>query len=287
MGLRCGAFLLFVCCVFQLSADVDRPTLAAIASAHPLATRAGMEILAAGGNAFDAAVAVSAALAVVEPYSSGIGGGGFWLLHRVRDGHEVMVDGREKAPLAARRDMYLDTDGTVIPGLSVDGALAAGIPGEPAALVHISRRYGRLSLRRNLQPAIRLAREGFTVDAHYRKLAQFRLGALRNDPQAAAIFLQDDEVPAVGQRIVQPDLADTLESIARFGNGGFYRGPVARKLVDGVRAAGGIWTLEDLAQYRVVEREPVHAEFRGLRITSAAPPSSGGVDSMQRPVPML
>jgi gamma-glutamyltranspeptidase/glutathione hydrolase len=236
-----------------------------------------MEILAAGGNAFDAAVAVSAALAVVEPYSSGIGGGGFWLLHRVRDGHEVMVDGREKAPLAARRDMYLDTDGTVIPGLSVDGALAAGIPGEPAALVHISRRYGRLSLRRNLQPAIRLAREGFTVDAHYRKLAQFRLVALQNDPEAAAIFLQDDEVPAVGQRIVQSDLAATLQSIARFSNGGFYRGPVARKLVDGVRAAGGIWTLEDLAQYRVVEREPVRGEFRGLRITSAAPPSSGGV----------
>jgi len=263
--------------MFSTVAVADRPPVAAIASAHPLATQAGMEILAAGGNAFDAAVAVSAALAVVEPYSSGIGGGGFWLLHRARDGHEVMVDGREKAPLAAHRDMYLDADGVVIPGLSVDGALAAGIPGEPAALVHIARHYGRLPLKRSLQPAIRLARKGFTADEYYRKLAQFRQTALQNDPEAAEIFLQDDEVPAVGWRIVQSDLADTLEAVARFGNAGFYRGPVARKLVDGVRAAGGIWTLQDLEQYRVVEREPIHGEFQGLRISSAAPPSSGGV----------
>ena len=275
--LRDGAFLLFVCCVFSTTAVAARPPVAAIASAHPLATQAGMEILAAGGNAFDAAVAVSAALAVVEPYSSGIGGGGFWLLHRARDGYETMVDGREKAPLAAGRDMYLDADGAVIPGLSVDGALAAGIPGEPAALVHIARHYGRLSLKRSLQPAIRLARTGFEVDVHYRKLAQFRQTALQNDPEAAEIFLRDDEVPADGWRMVQSDLADTLEAIARFGNAGFYRGPLAQQLVDGVRAAGGIWTLQDLSQYRVVEREPVRGEFQGLRITSAAPPSSGGV----------
>jgi len=276
-GLRYGAFLLFIGCVFPAVADVIRPPLAAIASAHPLATQAGMEILADGGNAFDAAVAVSAALAVVEPYSSGIGGGGFWLLHRARDRFDVMVDGREKAPLAARRDMYLDADGEVISGLSVDGALAAGIPGEPAALVHIARHYGRLPLERSLQPAIRLARQGFKVDEHYRRLAQFRLAALQNDPEAADIFLQDDEVPEPGERILQPDLAATLEAVARFGNAGFYRGPIARKLVDGVRAEGGIWTLDDLSQYRVVEREPVRGEFHGLRITSASPPSAGGV----------
>ncbi|MDX2457933.1 MAG: gamma-glutamyltransferase [Gammaproteobacteria bacterium] len=276
-GLHRGVFLLFVYCVFSTAAVAARPPADAIASAHPLATQAGIEILAAGGNAFDAAVAVSAVLAVVEPYSSGIGGGGFWLLHRARDGHEVMVDGREKAPLAARRDMYLDADGAVIPGMSVDGALAAGIPGEPAALVHIARHYGRLSLKRSLQPAIRLARKGFVVDAPYRKLAKFRQTTLQNDPEAAEIFLQDDDVPADGWRIVQSDLADTLEALARFGNAGFYRGPVARQLVDGVRAAGGIWTLEDLSQYHVVEREPVRGEFQGMRITSAAPPSSGGV----------
>jgi gamma-glutamyltranspeptidase/glutathione hydrolase len=275
--LRCGAFLLFASCIFQVAVAADRPPVAAIASAHPLATQAGMEILAEGGNAFDAAVAVSAVLAVVEPYSSGIGGGGFWLLHRARDGFDVMVDGREKAPLAASRDMYLDAAGEVVPGLSVDGALAAGIPGEPAALDHIARHYGRLPLARSLQPAIRLAREGFLVDAYYRKLAQFRQAALQNDTETSDIFLQDGEVPEEGYRIVQTDLAATLTALARFGTAGFYRGPVARKLVDGVRAGGGIWTLEDLLQYRVLERAPVQAEFQGLRITSAAPPSSGGI----------
>jgi len=254
-----------------------RPPVAAIASAHPLATQAGMEILGAGGNAFDAAVAVSAALAVVEPYSSGIGGGGFWLLHRESDGFDVMVDGREKAPLAATRKMYLDTDGNVVPGLSVDGALAAGIPGEPAALVHIAERYGRLPLKRSLAAAIRLARDGFPVDEHYRRMAQFRLAALQDDEAAAGIFLSEDEVPAVGTRILQPELATTLESVARYGKAGFYRGPVAERLVAGVRAAGGIWTGADLEAYRVVERQPVHFEYRGMRVTSVAPPSSGGV----------
>ena len=273
-----GAFLLLACIALSPAVFAARPPVAGIASAHPLATQAGMEILASGGNAFDAAVAVSAALAVVEPYSSGLGGGGFWLLHRERDGFEVMVDGREKAPLAASRNMYLGDDGKVVPGLSVNGALAAGIPGEPAALVHISRRYGRLPLQRSLAPAIRLAREGFAVDASYRKMAQFRLAALQNDMAAAAeIFLHNDEVPAIGHRIVQRDLAATLTAMARFGDAGFYRGAVARKLVEGVRAAGGIWSLRDLAEYRIVERQPVSGEYHGWRITSAALPSSGGI----------
>ena len=275
--LHSGAFLLLACSVLSATVFAARPPVAGLASSHPLATQAGMDVLASGGNAFDAAVAVTAALAVVEPYSSGIGGGGFWLLHRERDGLEVMVDGREKAPLAAHRNMYLDDDGSVVPGLSVNGALAAGIPGVPAALVYISRRYGRLPLHRSLAPAIRLAREGFTVDPLYRKMAQFRLAALQDDRAAAGIFLHRDEVPAIGQRIVQQDLADTLIAIVRFGHAGFYQGERARQLVEGVRAAGGIWSMRDLAEYRVVEREPVRGEYQGLRITSAAPPSSGGV----------
>jgi len=272
-----GAFLLLALWISCTNVFAGNPADAAIASAHPLATQAGMEILGAGGNAFDAAVAVSAALAVVEPYSSGFGGGGFWLLHRESDGFDVMVDGREKAPLAATREMYLDTSGNVVPGLSVDGALAAGIPGEPAALVHIAERYGRLPLKHSLAPAIRLARDGFPVDEHYRRMAGFRLAALQDDEAAAGIFLQDDEVPAAGIRILQPELAETLESVARYGRAGFYRGPVAERLVAGVRAAGGIWTGADLEQYRVVERQPVQFEYRGMRVTSAAPPSSGGV----------
>lgn len=254
------------------------PPQAAISSAHPLATRAGMEVLAAGGNAFDAAVAVSAVLAVVEPYSSGLGGGGFWLLHRAADGFEVVIDGRERAPLAATRDMYLDSEGEVFPDLSVNGALAAGIPGEPAALVHIAEHYGRLPLQRSLLPAVRLARNGFAVDEHYRRLAGFRLAALQDDPETARIFLDaEDAVPDAGTRILQPELAQTLEALGRAGQAGFYRGAVAAALVDGVRAAGGIWTLQDLEQYRVVERKPLRGEYGGLRIVTVPPPSSGGV----------
>jgi gamma-glutamyltranspeptidase/glutathione hydrolase len=250
---------------------------AAIASAHPLATRAGMEILAAGGNAFDAAVAVSAALAVVEPTGSGLGGGGFWLLHRASDGHEVMIDGRERAPLAAHRDMYLDNNGKVVPRLSVDGPLAAAIPGEPAALVHLAREYGRLPLAKSLAPAIRLARDGFPVDEHYRRAAKFRLEVLRASPAAAAVFLQDNDVPALGYVIKQADLAATLTRLADQGRDGFYAGAVAEQLVAGVHAAGGIWTKKDLEAYRVIERTPVNGDYRGLHVTSAPPPSSGGV----------
>lgn len=253
------------------------PPAAAIATAHPLATEAGHEILAAGGNAFDAAVAIAAALAVVEPTGSGLGGGGFWLLHRAKDRHEVMIDGRERAPLAARRDMYLNEQGEVIPGLSMDGPLAAAIPGTPAAIVHLAGKYGRLPLRKTLAPAIRYATEGYTLGDSYRRMAQFRLAALRGSPEAARLFLHENDVPPAGHILKQPELADTLAAIARRGAAGFYDGPVAARLIDGVRAAGGIWTREDLARYRVIERKPIHSHYRGLHITTASPPSSGGV----------
>jgi gamma-glutamyltranspeptidase/glutathione hydrolase len=257
------------------------PPAEAVASAHPLATQAGLEILASGGNAFDAAVAVSAALAVVEPYGSSIGGCGFWLLHRARDGAEIMVDGRERAPLAASRTMYLDAAGRFDPDASLNGPLAAGIPGEPAALAHIAEHYGQLPLAATLAPAISLAREGFAVDPVYRRLAGWRLDALRTSPAAAAQFLIDGEVPELGSIIRQPDLAKVLEALASHGRAGFYEGPVAQALVQGVRAAGGIWTLEDLSAYQVVERPPVVGLYKGWRIVSASPPSSGGVALVQ------
>lgn len=253
------------------------PPAAAIASAHPLATDAGHEILTLGGNAFDAAVAITATLAVVEPTGSGLGGGGFWLLHRARDRHEVMIDGRERAPLTARRDMYLDSTGETIPGLSVDGPLAAAIPGVPAAMAHLAQKYGRLPLSKTLAPAIRLARDGFAISESYRRMAQFRLGALRKSDAAAHTFLHENDAPPAGHVIKQPDLAATLEAIAKHGAAGFYDGPIAEKLVNGVREAGGIWTQQDLARYRIIERKPVTGKYRGLRVTSAAPPSSGGV----------
>ena len=250
---------------------------AGVASAHPLATDAGVEMLKRGGNACDAAVAVSAALAVVEPAGSGLGGGGFWLLHAAADGTDTMLDGREKAPLAATRDMYLDADGKVIKNLSVDGALAAGIPGAPAALVWLAENCGALPLSVSLGPAIRLAEQGFPVDRHYRRRIEFRLEAIMASPAAAAIFLVDGQPPAENTLIVQRDLAETLRALASAGHDGFYRGEVAQKLVDGVRAAGGIWTLADLAAYRVALRKPVVARYKGMKITSAALPSSGGL----------
>jgi len=272
---------LFLCLTLFLlptvSTAVEQPASSAIASAHPLATAAGQDILNAGGNAFDAAVTVSAVLAVVEPYSSGIGGGGFWLLHRASDGFEVMLDGRERAPLAAHRDLYIGPDGKVVDGLSVNGALAAGIPGEPAALVHLAEKYGKLPLKQTLAPAIKLAKVGFPVDEYYRGMAKWRLQYLQQSPAAAAQFLSNNELPTVGELILQADLAETLQALADQGHAGFYAGNVAKKLVDGVRAAGGIWSLEDLKSYQVVEREPIRFDYGQMSITSAAPPSSGGI----------
>ena len=274
---------LFICLFFTVSSlsvsaqSAAAPTAAAIASAHPLATQAGHEILSQGGNAFDAAVAVSAVLAVVEPYSSGIGGGGFWLLHRARDRFEIMVDGRERAPLAATENMYLDGKGKPIKGLSINGALAAGIPGEPAALAHIAEKYGRLSLAKSLAPAIRLASDGFVVDDYYLRMIKWRLSSLQKSPAAARIFLDRGEMPRPGYRVMQPQLARTLEAMAQSGRAGFYAGTVAEKLIKDVTAAGGIWSLDDLKQYRIVEREPIRGSYRGMQITSAAPPSSGGI----------
>ena len=253
------------------------PPAAAIASAHPLATQAGHEILASGGNAFDAAVAITAALAVVEPTGSGLGGGGFWLLHRESDNFDIMIDGRERAPLAAHRDMYLDSGGQVIPGLSVDGPLAAAIPGTPAAIDHLASQYGRLPLTKSLAPAIRLARKGFTIDEHYQRLAKFRLQALRASRSSAKVFLENKEVPSPGFIIKQPDLAKTLETIAKQGKDGFYSGPIAKKLVDGVRKSGGIWSMKDLIEYSVIERPPLQGQYQDIHITATAPPSSGGV----------
>ena len=250
----------------------------AVASAHPLATEAGLQILRQGGNAFDAAVAVSAALAVVEPRGSGLGGGGFWLLHRQYDGKQVMLDGREKAPSSAHRDMYLDQDGNVIENASLNGPLAAAIPGMPAALVHLSKRYGKLPLKQSLQPAIEYASNGFVVTPELKRYLDFR-GKVFNE-EAKQIFLSEGKA-VLGQTIIQQDLAETLIQLADKGFDGFYKGEVADKLVSDVQANGGIWRKRDLKNYRVVEREPIRFEYRDATIVSASPPSSGGITLAQ------
>lgn len=276
-ALRGFVFLWLCLFVVALPARDLAPGAAAVASAHPLATAAGREVIEAGGNAFDAAIAVAAALAVVEPYSSGIGGGGFFLLHRAADGKDVMIDAREMAPGAATRDMYLDANGEVAPGRSMNGALAAGIPGTPAGLVHLAEHYGRLPLATSLAPAIRYARDGFEVTPHYRIMAGFRTDAMKANPETARIFLANGAPPADGTLLKQPDLAATLARLAAHGRDGFYAGALAARLVDGVRGGGGIWSVDDLARYQVVERTPVIGSYRDIRIVSAPPPSSGGI----------
>jgi gamma-glutamyltranspeptidase/glutathione hydrolase len=273
---RAALGLVLVLFVSPLAAS-DQPGKAAIASAHYLATEAGHEILDRGGNAFDAAIAVSAALAVVEPTSSGIGGGGFWLLHRAADGFQTMIDAREQAPAAAHRDMYLDEAGNVNRDLAVNGPLAGGIPGEVAGFEHLARHYGRLPLAVSLQPAIRIAREGFPVDEKFHTLMGWRIDTIKRWPAAAEAYLLDGENAPVGHVIKLPDLAWVLENVAERGAAGFYSGPVAERLVQGVRDAGGIWTLEDLAAYTVKERDPIRTQYGSYELVTAPPPSSGGV----------
>ena len=257
------------------------PLSAAVASAHPLASRAGQEILAQGGNAFDAAVAVSAALAVVEPFASGIGGGGFWLLHRARDNFETMVDARETAPGKIDATMFLGNDGQPKAALSLEGGLAAAIPGLPAGLVHLAKKYGKLPLQKSLAPAIRYAREGFHVDQRYRQMTETRLEMLQTAAPAARLFLDGGAVPDEKFTLRQADLAATLDALGKKGMDAFYQGPLARRLVDGANAAGGVWQMADLKSYRVIERKPVKFTFQNATITSAALPSSGGLTMAQ------
>lgn len=260
----------------QSSVEISK-TEAAIASAHPLATRAGIDVLKQGGNAFDAAIAVTATLAVVEPYSSGIGGGGFYLLHQAKTDKYVMLDARETAPLLAHKDLYLDNKSDVIADASITGALSAAIPGIPAALVELAENYGNLKLSQSMAAAINYARNGFEVDEYYQSMAGFRLQALQKNKQASDIFLQQGDVPEVGYRIVQKDLATTLEKIAVSGFSGFYESELALKMVKDVNKHGGIWTMKDLESYVVKQRSPDVTVYKGMKIVMASLPSSGGL----------
>jgi len=264
-------------CALELHAAA-LPERIAVATAHPAATVAGQETLALGGNAFDAAVAISAALAVVEPYGSGLGGGGFFLLREAGESPTYrFLDARERAPLAAHADLY-KVDGEVHKQLSLNGALAAAIPGLPAALVQLAERFGRLPLRDSLAPAIRLARSGVSIDRVYRERAGWRLEAMRSDAETARLFLEKGDIPEQFSLLRQPELALTLEQLAAQGHQGFYGGKVAETLVQAVQAAGGIWSLKDLAEYRIVERQPLRVQLdQGRELISAPPPSAGGI----------
>jgi gamma-glutamyltranspeptidase/glutathione hydrolase len=277
----CATWLL--CATFQAAAaDASgalskHPPGTAIASAHALATQAGFEAIAQGGNAFDAAVATSAVLAVVEPISSGIGGGGFFLLHDAKSGRDVFVDARETAPESATPAAYLDKNGELDHDRAENGPWSAGIPGLPAALVHVATKYGRLPLKTSLAPAIRIARDGFEIYPRLERGYGSRRTVMERYAGTRAVFLADGDPPKVGEILKQPDLARTLELLADKGFDGFYKGEVAKKFLEGVADEGGKWTAEELAGYRVREREPLRFGYRGWTIVTAPPPSSGGI----------
>ncbi len=261
----------------QAQASAERPPGAAIASAHALATDAGMQVLRDGGNAFDAAITVSSVLSVVEPISSGLGGGGFFLLHDARSGRDVFVDARETAPAAATPEAYLDPDGGFNRDRAENGPWAAGIPGLPAAFVHLQQNYGRLPLADTLAPAIRIAREGFPVYGRMARGYAAKRKVMDRYPGTRAVYQPGGRPIAEGDTFRQPDLARTLEALAARGFDGFYRGDVAAKLLAGVRAEGGQWTAEELAGYSVREREPIRFGYGDWEIVTAPPPSSGGI----------
>jgi gamma-glutamyltranspeptidase/glutathione hydrolase len=246
---------------------------AMVVSVHDLASQAGVEMMRAGGNAVDAAVATGFTLAVVHPQAGNLGGGGFLLL-RFADGRVHFLDFREKAPAAATRDMYLDAQGNVIEKSSEIGYRAIAVPGSVAGLAYAQKKWGKLRLRRVMAPAIRLARAGFTLA--YEDAEDLRDEHLAKFPASRRIFQRDGNYYQPGEVLRQPELARTLERIAR-NPSGFYRGPLARELAAAMHEGGGLITQADLAAYEVKEREPVRGTYRGYEIISAPPPSSGGI----------
>ena len=280
--LRTFAFVLLLAPLLAFAqagqaAKPAHPPGAAIASAHALATEAGIEVIRQGGNAFDAAVAVSSVLSVVEPISSGLGGGGLWLLHDAKSGKDVFVDARETAPAAATEAMYLNADGSFNSDRAQNGPWSAGIPGLPAMLVHVAEKYGRLPLKQSLQPAIRIARDGFPVYARMERGYAAKRAVMDRYPGTRALFSPGGKPIREGDLFRQRDLANTLQLLAEKGFDGFYRGTVANKLVAGVNAQGGKWKASELAGYAVKEREPIRFKYNAWDITTAPPVSSGGI----------
>ena len=247
-----------------------------VVSAQHLATRVGVEVLQAGGNAVDAAVAVGYALAVVYPAAGNLGGGGFMTLV-LADGRETFLDFREKAPLAATADMFLDVRGDVVKGASTTGHLAVGVPGTVSGLEYALAKYGTWKRAAVMAPAIRLAEQGFVLDQGDIDMFDTATADFRRDAASAAIFLNRGAAFRPGETIVQHDLARTLERISAQGAAGFYQGPVGAAIVASSRAGHGILTQADLDQYATRELKPVECDYRGYRIVSAPPPSSGGV----------
>ncbi len=247
-----------------------------VVSGEPLASKAGLEILKEGGNAVDATVAVAFVLAVTHPFAGNLGGGGFMLI-RLASGHSTFIDYREEAPGAATQNMYLNAKGNVVPGLSTVGALSVGVPGTVAGLALAEREYGRLGLKRVMQPAIRLASKGFPVSYWLSRSLRLHAKLLAKFSETRRIYLRNGNLYQPGEIFRQPLLAATLQMIADDGPSAFYRGAIARDIVATMQKYHGIITLKDLANYHAIERKPLRGDFRGYTILTAPSPSSGGV----------
>ena len=247
-----------------------------VVSAQHLATRVGVDVLKDGGNAIDAAVAVGYALAVVYPAAGNLGGGGFMTI-QFTDGRKTFLDFREKAPLAATANMYLDKDGNVIKGASTTGHLAVGVPGTVSGLEMALAKYGTMKRAALIAPAVRYAHDGFALDQGDVDLLATATEEFRKDPATSAIFLNNGAAFAPGQKLIQKDLATTLKAISDKGEEGFYKGAVGAAIVASSQAGKGIIAQADLDQYKTRELKPIECNYRGYGIVSAPPPSSGGV----------
>src|SRR5437762_9294028 len=252
----------------------------AVAAAHPLAAEAGASVMRRGGNAVDAAVAAAFALNVVEPKSSGIGGGGFALVYTAKDRRVHVLDFREVGPLAASPDMYVQ-GGQPRQDLANAGPLSVAVPAAVKGYAELAKRFGKKPLAQLTSPAEQIALRGFQVSISFVEASEHRLDCLAADPEAARIFLRrgadgEYEVRQPGDQLIQPDLARTLHAIGQRGPDAFYKGRIARSIVESVSSRGGILTLEDLARVQVRERKPIESSYRGHRVVSMPLPSSGG-----------
>jgi gamma-glutamyltranspeptidase/glutathione hydrolase len=247
-----------------------------VASSEPIASAVGVQVLREGGNAVDAAVAVGFVLAVTHPVAGNIGGGGFMLI-RLAKGEAVVVDYREAAPAAASRNMYVDSNGELIPHASTVGTLSVGVPGTVAGLVLAEQKYGRLGLARVMAPAIHLARDGFAVTYGLSDSLRLDRELLSKFDASRRVFLRDGHLYEPGEVFKQPELARTLEAVARQGAKGFYSGRVAQAIVATMEKYHGLITEQDLAHYHPILRQPLEGHFRGYEVLSVPPPSSGGV----------
>ena len=252
-----------------------------VVSASGIASRVGADVLSAGGNAVDAAVAVAFTLAVTFPSAGNLGGGGFMVIYIADEQLATTIDYREQAPSAASRDMYLDDEGNVIEGASTEGHRSVAVPGTVAGLLYALEKYGSLGPAQVIAPAIELARDGFTVDDYLEASLLRSSPRLINNPESKRRFLNDGAGVSAGDLLVQKDLARTLERIAQHGRDGFYAGPTADLLVREMRAGDGLITLADLSAYQPRERTPIEGFYRGYRILSMPPPSSGGTILVQ------